>query len=225
METLIFYGLIAISLIVVTASQGYINSAYQKYSKVQNKKNMTGKEAARLLLDKNGLKNVKIEQVDGFLTDHYDPKKKTVRLSNNNYNDASIAAVSVACHECGHAMQDKEGYFFLRFRHLLVPIVNLASKLGYLVIIIGIFAGLFNLIWIGVIFELVILLFQIITLPVEFNASRRALKKIEEYHILDDSEHKQGKTMLTAAALTYVASVIAAITEILRLVLMAARRD
>ena len=225
MDIFIIYGLTAIALIIVVASQGYIKSAYSKYSKIQNKKGMTGKEAARLMLDKNDLKNVKIEEVQGYLSDHYDPKTKTVRLSSSNYHDASIAAVAVACHECGHAIQDKKGYLFLRIRHGLVPFVNLATKLGYLAIVIGIIAQIIDLIWLGIIFELVILLFQLVTLPVEFNASSRALKKIKEYSILDDSEYKQGRTMLTAAALTYVASVASTLIEIVRLILMFTRRD
>ncbi len=225
MDLFIVYGLTIIALIIVLASQGYIKAAYSKYSKVKNKKNLTGKEAARLMLDKNDLKNVKIEEVEGYLSDHYDPKTKTVRLSTNNYHEASIAAVAVACHECGHAIQDKKGYLFLRIRHGLVPFVNLASKLGYIAILIGCLAQLIDLIWLGIIFELVILLFQIVTLPVEFNASSRALKKIKEYNILDEKEYKQGRTMLTAAALTYVASVASTLIEIVRLILMFTRRD
>ena len=225
MDILLIYGLIGLSLIIVTASQAYINSAYRKYSKVNNHKGMTGKEAARLMLDKNDLKNVKIEEVQGYLSDHYDPRSKTVRLSTNNYHDASIAAVSVACHECGHAIQDKKGYIFLRIRHSLVPLVNLASKLGYLAIMIGIIAQLIDLIWLGIIFEVVILVFQLVTLPVEFNASSRALKQINELSILDQKELRQGKTMLTSAALTYVASVAATLIEIVRLILMFTRRD
>ena len=225
MDIFIIYGLTAVALVIVLASQGYINSAYKKYSKISNRKHLTGKEAARLVLDKNDLKNVKVEEVQGYLSDHYDPKTKTVRLSTANYNEESIAAVSVACHECGHAIQDKNGYFFLRMRHGLVPFANLASRLGYVAIVIGCLAGIVDLIWIGIIFELVILLFQIVTLPVEFNASSRALKQINELKILDEREHKQGKTMLTAAALTYVASVISTLIEIARLILMFTRRD
>ncbi len=225
MDILIIYGLIGLSLLIVTASQGYINSSYKKYSRINNKKSLTGKEAARIMLDKNDLKNVKIEEVQGYLSDHYDPKTKTVRLSTNNYHDESIAAVSVACHECGHAIQDKKGYFFLRVRHSLVPLVNLASKLGYLAIMIGIIAQIVDLIWLGIIFEVVILVFQLVTLPVEFNASSRALNQINELALLDKKELKQGKTMLTAAALTYVASVAATLIEIVRLLLMFVRRD
>ena len=225
MDIFIIYGLTALALVIVLASQGYINSAYKKYSKISNRKHLTGKEAARLVLDKNDLKNVKIEEVQGYLSDHYDPKTKTVRLSTANYNEESIAAVAVACHECGHAIQDKNGYFFLRIRHGLVPFANLASRLGYIAIVIGCLAGIVDLIWLGIIFELVILLFQLVTLPVEFNASSRALKQINELKILDEKEHKQGRTMLTAAALTYVASVVSTLIEIARLILMFTRRD
>ena len=224
MNVLGSYGLIILAFLITSGAQGYIAFAYKKYSGVKVKKNLTGKEAARML-DKNGLSNVKIEEVSGYLSDHYDPQAKAVRLSTDNYNNASISAVSVACHECGHALQDKDNYHFMRFRSRLVPLVNLSTKIGYIAIMGGLLFGILNLFWLGIIFEGVMLLFQLITLPVEFNASSRALKKIEEYNILDSSELKQGKTMLTAAALTYVASVLSTVLELLRLILMAVSRD
>ena len=171
------------------------------------------------------MSNVKVEEVSGFLSDHYDPSTKTVRLSTNNYNDASIAAVSIAAHECGHALQDKEGYFMLRLRASLVPLVNLSSKAGYAVIMIGLFANLLKLVWLGIFLEMVILLFQLVTLPVEINASKRAMKQIKAIGLLSGKEIGEGRTMLISAALTYVASVASAIADILQLILVYGRRE
>ncbi len=219
------YGLIIIAMIISMSAQSYISRWYRKTSKLNNSKGLTGKEVARQILDKNDLHNVKIEPISGELSDHYDPSSKTVRLSEGIYNEATIAAISVASHECGHAIQDKDGYLFLKIRRKLVPVVNLASKLGYLAIIIGLMASLVGLIKIGIFAELIILLFQIITLPVEFNASHRALIKIEEYNLVTSGEKNYVKKMLTSAALTYVASVTASLLQILRLVLLFTRRD
>ena len=221
----ISYGLTIIAVVITLLAQGFISSSYNKYSKIINKKGITGKEAARHILDQNGLKNIDVVEVGGHLTDHYDPKNKVVRLSSNVYRNNTIAAVAVACHECGHAIQDKDGYVFMRFRSLLVPVVNFSSYAGYIAITLGILASSFNLIWIGILLEVAILLFQIITLPVEINASKRALKQIEIEKILDQNELKQGKTMLISAALTYVASVASTLLQILRLILLFGRRE
>lgn len=186
---------------------------------------MTGAEAARELLDKNDLHDVKVVEVSGYLTDHYDPRKKEVRLSSNNYRGTTISSVSVACHECGHAIQDKVGYIFMRIRASLVPIVNFSSYAGYISIVLGMLFGSLNLIWVGILLEIIILLFQIITLPVEIDASKRALKDLDYSHFFNSKELKQGKSVLTAAALTYVASVASTLLQILRLILMFGRRD
>ena len=198
---------------------------YKKTKNIVSRKGMSGYEVARKILDSNGLNNVKVEEVGGVLSDHYDPKGKVVRLSSDIYSNNSLASVSVAAHECGHAIQDKNNYFFLRFRSFIFPLVSFASRIGYLVIIISIFAELIKLLWIGILLECIILLFQIVTLPVEFNASRRALKQIVDLGIVDTIEQKSCRKMLKAAALTYVASVATAILEVLRLVLIARRRD
>ena len=220
------YYLLILSIIITISAQLYINSTYNKYSKELSKSGKTAAEAARIILDNNGLSNVKVKEVSGFLTDHYDPRKKEVRLSSSNYNSQSISAVSVASHECGHAIQDKENYSFLRIRASLIPLVNFSSYAGYFAILFGILFGSLNLVWLGIIAELVILLFQFITLPVEFNASKRALKEIEKYNILNKSELEKGQKVLTSAALTYVASVATTIIEILRLILIFSdRRD
>lgn len=225
MDYFVVYGLTYLALFITLGSQILINVRYQKYSKVKNTRNITGLETARMILDKNGLQNVKVVITNGILTDHYDPKNKIIRLSSEIYNDSSIASVSVASHECGHAIQDKEGYKFLRIRASLVPFVNFSSYAGYIAIILGCLFGYFNLIWIGIIFELVILLFQIVTLPVEINASKRALKELDNTHILNSNELRQGKKVLVSAALTYIASVATTIIQILRLILMFRRRD
>ena len=214
----VVYGLTIISLIITVMAQIFVNTSYAKYKKVRIRGGITGSEAARQVLDKHGLKKVKVVPVKGTLSDHYDPRSKTVRLSNEIYSGSSIAAVSVACHEVGHALQDKDGYSFMRFRSSLVPITNLSSKLGYLAIAIGLFFGYFELVWIGILFEVVILLFQLVTLPVEFNFESK------EEQFLTSGELKHGRKMLSAAAFTYVASVTATLIQILRLVLMVGRR-
>ena len=219
------YFILFLSIIITMGSQLYINLMYGKTKKILSSTGKTGYDVARSILDSNGLKDVKVIENSGVLTDHYDPRNKTVSLSSDIYKNSSLASVSVAAHECGHAIQDKDGYVFLRFRSLIVPFVNIASKLGYVVIMISLFTSLFKLLWIGIFMELFILFFQIITLPVEFNASSRALKQIKDLGIVSNDEKKMCKKMLKAAALTYVASVFAAILEIVRLVLIARERD
>lgn len=221
----IIYGLPIIALVITLIAQGFVSSSYSKYSKVKNERGITGKEAARYLLDKNGLSEVDVVETTGYLTDHYDPRSKIIKLSRSVYNDASIAAVSVACHECGHAIQDKVGYTFLKIRSALVPVVNFSSYAGYFAILFGCLFGALNLIWVGIFAEVIILLFQIITLPVEVNASKRALQELESANFFNSNELKHGKTMLTAAALTYVASIATTIIQILRLFLMFGRNN
>lgn len=225
MDLLIFYGLAGISILITLGAQAFISSNYKKYSKVQNEKGITGEEVARKLLDKHGLTDIKVQQVSGELTDHYDPKGRVIRLSEGIYGKATIAAVSVACHECGHAIQDKNKFVFLRIRSSLVPVVNLCSYAGYISIILGGILSMMGLIWAGIIAEMVILLFQLVTLPVEFDASKRGLKEVKAEKFLTDSELKGGKKMLISAALTYVASVATAIIQVLRLVLIYGRRN
>ncbi len=217
--------LIAGATLITGGAQAYISLNYKKYKQVLIKSGKTGFDVAREILDRNGLSNVIILETQGELTDHYDPQKKCVKLSHDIYNGKTIAATSVASHECGHAIQDKNGYKFLRFRNKIVPIVNLSSKLGYVAIMAGIALSIMNLIWVGIAFELVILLFQLITLPVEFDASNRALKLIKEYGMVTNDEHSGAKKMLTSAALTYVAGVLSTLMEIVRLVFMFGRSD
>ncbi len=215
-----YYLLTILAFLITITAQIFVNGSYSKTRKIKNKHNLTGEEVARTILDKNGLRNVQIEEVHSTLGDHYDPTTKTVRLSSDIYHNTSIASASVAAHECGHAIQDKDDYTFLRIRHALIPIVNFSSYAGYIAIVIGCIFSSINLIWVGILMEIIILLFQLITLPVEFNASSRALKQLEELNLLEKSEIKYSRKMLGAAAMTYVASVAAAVLEILRLLLI-----
>lgn len=219
------YGILIITLLITLGAQALVSGSYSKYKKVKNKNNITGAEVARMILSRNGLDDIYVVETNGNLTDHYDPKRRTIRLSKDIYNGTSIASIAVASHECGHALQDKDNYTFLKIRSTLVPLVNFSSAAGYIAILIGIIFSAMELFWIGIIFEVIILLFQLITLPVELNASKRALDKIKEYNVADSSEINGAKKMLTAAAFTYVASVLTALLEILRLVLIARDRD
>lgn len=221
MEMLLF----GLTLLLTLGAQGYINHWYGKTKKIMSNSRISGEKVARKILDANGLKNVAVVETSGVLSDHYDPKGKVVRLSSDIYRNTSLASVSVAAHECGHAIQDKDDYFFLRFRSSIVPIVNLASTLGYVAIMIGLFMGAFGFIRLGIIMECIILGFQVITLPVEFNASHRALIQLKELGIVGEEEHRYCYKMLRAAALTYVAAVATSILEILRLVLISRRDD
>ena len=214
-----------IGFLITLASQVYININYKIYKGHVNAKNKTGYDAARAILDANNLNDIDVIETKGTLTDHYDPNRKVIRLSTRVFHDASVASVAVAAHECGHAIQDKEGYFFLKLRNSIVPLVNFASYAGYFAILIGIIASSLKIIWIGIIAEIVILVFQLITLPVEFAASKRALKQLEKQKILEKIEISTSKKMLTAAALTYVASVTATILEILRLLIAVGGRN
>lgn len=219
-----YYLVLGITLLITLGSQAYINSCYKKTRKIESGKKLSGYEVAKKIIKENDL-DVTVEKVPGTLTDHYDPRTKTVRLSTDIYEGTSLASISVASHECGHAIQDKNGYLFLRIRRSLIPIVNIASYAGYIAIAGGAILGLLNLIWLGIIFEVVILAFQLITLPVEFNASKRGLNQIKELNLVDEMEHGNCRKMLTAAALTYVAAAAAALLEVMRLVLMFRNRD
>ena len=224
MDTISLILILSATLISGGASL-FIRINYKKYKQETLNKKVTGYDVAREILDNNNLSNVLIFETEGELSDHYDPSNKTIKLSHDIYHGNTIAAASVAAHECGHAIQDKEGYTFLRFRNKIIPIVNLSSKAGYIAIMLGIILSMVNLIWIGIAFEIIILLFQLVTLPVEFDASKRALKIIKKLNIVNKEEHSGAKKMLISAALTYVAGVLSTVLEILRLVLMFTRND
>lgn len=206
-------------------AQGKITSTFNRYLKTRTLTGMTGAEAARTILNRNGI-NIPIELIGGNLTDHYDPSKKILRLSSDVYNGSSIASIGVAAHECGHAIQHDLGYAPLQIRNSLVPVANIGSNLSWLFIILGFVLRLSGLINIGIILFSAAVVFQIITLPVEYNASRRALKQIESNGILYGEEINGANKVLSAAALTYVAATLAALSQLLRLlVLTRNRRD
>lgn len=202
-----------------------IKGTYNKYMKVKNESELTGAEAAKMILKKNGLSNVNVYETSGTLTDYYDPRKKMVVLSSDIYNSKSVSSVAVAAHECGHAIQDKENYKFLRFRSALVPIVNFTSRIASIFIIFGFIFEALDLLDVGIICLLVGLLFQLVTLPVEFNASARAKNQLEICGIVSNKEKSGVKQVLSAAAFTYVAGFIAEALQILRLVLICRNRD
>lgn len=222
---MIGYALITLGTIITLIAQFYVNSRYNKYKKVNADKGLTGVEIARKILDDNGLSDVHVVEIGGILSDHYDPTRKVVRLSKEIYHGTTIASASVAAHECGHAIQHKQGYFFIKLRGFLVPFVNFSSKAGYFAIFIGLIFGFTNLAWAGVGLLLIILLFQLVTLPTEFDASKRALVNLEKDAILASDELDGSKSMLRAAALTYVAGLANTLLQILRLVLIVANRD
>lgn len=224
---LIGYILIGIGILISVGASILVKTIYKKYSQYTTSKKLSGFDVARKILDANGLRDVHIVEVRGTLTDHYDPSRKVVRLSTSNFHEESIASVAVAAHECGHAIQDKTGYIFMRIRSFLVPIVNLVSRAGYFAILIGVIFGYSDVIYLAIGMELAVLLFHLVTLPVEFNASRRALKELESLNLVSSSEHSGAHNVLFAAALTYVASLVTVILQLLRLLLIAQgrRRD
>ena len=217
----IYYGLFFLSIIITLAAQFYVNSTYNKFKKKKNNNGYTGFETARKILDNNGLKDIMILETNGNLSDHYDPKRKVIKLSKDIYHGTSIASLAVAAHECGHAIQDKENYTFLRIRNSIVPVVNLSSKFGYIVIFIGMIFGSFDLALLGILLLCAMLIFQLITLPVEFDASKRAKEEVKKLNITSSEIENNGiSTMLTSAALTYVASLATTLIEVLRLLLV-----
>ena len=210
-----------IALIVPMLAQGYLSSTFNQYLRVRASSGLTGADVARRILDRNGLQHVHLTEVGGRLSDHYDPSRKTVRLSRDIYHGTSIAALAVAAHECGHAIQHANSYAPLQFRSAMFPVVNFANKFGYLAILLGFIFGGSSFLLLGIILVGVTVLFQIVTLPVEFNASTRAVAQLSEMNILYGNEEKAGaRKVLTAAALTYVAGAVVAIAELLRLIMI-----
>jgi Zn-dependent membrane protease YugP len=199
-------------------AQFRVSSAFGKYSEVGTRSGMTGAQAARRILDYNGLQNVAVERVDGFLSDHYDPSQKILRLSSAVYDQPSLAAVGVAAHETGHALQDKEHYVPLTFRSAIVPAVQIGSSLGPIIFMVGLFMTQFvgtTVAWIGLILFALSAIFALVTLPVEFDASNRAKKLLVSTGIVDNNEVKGATAVLDAAALTYVAAALQAISTLL----------
>ena len=212
------YMLIIISALISLFAQFLVNSRFSKYSRVRSRSGRTGAQAAERILQSQGIYDVAIQRVSGKLTDHYDPRNKTLNLSDAVYASTSVAAVGVAAHECGHAIQHARGYAPLSFRSALVPVANIGSQLSWLFIILGIFfGGSHTLIMIGILMFSAAVLFQLVTLPVEFNASGRALKLLSETGILQKDEVSDTRKVLSAAALTYVAAAATAVLQLLRL--------
>ena len=218
--------LVVPALLIATIAQINVKSSFNKYSRIGNVRGYTGYQVARFILDSNGLHHVQIQRVAGSLTDHFDPSKSVVRLSDTVYNSTSVAAIGVAAHECGHAIQHNVGYFPIKLRTAIVPITQIGSTLAIPLAIIGLFMGSSVLVTVGILLFTVVVVFQLVTLPVEFNASSRALRTITDEHILEDgAEYNGAKKMLTAAALTYVAALLTAVAQLLRLILLANRRN
>mgnify|MGYP002625516810 len=224
-----YYSLDVILMLIIIVLPLYanikINSTYSKYSKKQNSGKLTGKEVAEKILEMNGLNNVKVGRINGSLTDHYDPRNKTISLSDGIYNSNSISACAVAAHEVGHAIQDKERYSMLVFRSKLVPVVNFTSRLSSILVFSGFIFDLFNFITIGAILLTVGLFFQLITIPVEFDASKRAKEELQKCGLIEKQDTKGATKVLKAAAFTYVAGFLASALQIARLLLISRNRD
>lgn len=221
------YILVLIGVAICLLASSRVNSVFRRYSSVRSRSGLTGKEAAEKILRANGIYDVTVRHIPGNLTDHYDPRNKTLGLSDSTYGSASVAAIGVAAHECGHAVQHATGYAPLKFRGVLVPVANFGSALAWPLILIGLVinsntALLF--IDLGILLFSAAVLFQIVTLPVEFNASNRAVKVLEKSGMLYPEEIRQTKAVLGAAALTYVTSAASAILQLLRLILIGGRR-
>lgn len=214
MELLLIILIISLPLI----SQLYITVTYKKTSNIEFRSDTTGYDIARNILDKNGLNNILVVETNGTLTDHYDPTRKVIKLSKDIYHGNSVASASVAAHEVGHAIQDKEGYTFLKIRHAIFPVVSFLDRISYIVIFLGFLFEYMNLVYFGIFAVGAGVLFQIITLPVEINASKRAIKELKSLNLTTDRTENLSKNMLTAAALTYVASTLAEILQLIRLI-------
>lgn len=216
------YILVLIGALLCLITSGIVKSTFKKYSKVAASSGMTGAAVAEAILRKEGIFDARVERVSGDLTDHFNPATKVVSLSETVYDAPSVAAISVAAHECGHAMQHNEEYFPLKIRSSILPAANFGSKYGLYIVLAGVFISFFRpLVFIGVVLFAFGVLFQIVTLPVEFDASRRALATLSEMNILSDDEMYGAKKVLKSAAMTYVASAAAAILSLLRLILIA----
>lgn len=219
------YILVIIAFLLTCIASFGVNATFNKYKDVYNARGLTGAQAARMILDRNGLTNIRVERVSGNLTDHFDPSANVIRLSDSTYDSASVAAVGVAAHESGHAIQHAVGYAPIKLRNSIVPVVNISSSLSMPLFVLGLILSIDMLTNIGVMLFSAVLFFQLVTLPVEFNASRRALEILKTSNMLYDDEVKKAGKVLGAAAMTYVASVAATALQLLRLILLARRND
>lgn len=221
------YSLVLIGAVIAAVASSKVKTTYAKFGRVGSRNGLTAMQTARKILDNAGLYQVRIERIAGDLTDHYSPKELVLRLSDTTINSSSIAAIGVAAHECGHAIQHAKKYMPLTVRNTIVPVVNIGSKLSWPMILIGLLFGVTGFLDLGIVFFSFSLLFQLITLPVEFNASSRALKILRDSNMLYEEELKGAKKVLSAAAMTYVAAAIASLLSLLRLIILfgGRRRD
>lgn len=218
-------GLLFLGLLVTSLASARMNMTFQKYSRIRNSRNLAGYETAKMILERAGIYDVRVEPIEGSLTDHYHPAKKSVSLSEPIYGQASLSALGVAAHECGHAMQHKENYLPLNLRTAIVSAANIGSSLSMPIFIAGLIFSIPPLLKLGILLFSLALLFQLVTLPVEFNASSRALKMIKSMGIVDAVELKAVKKVLRAAAMTYVAAAAASALQLIRLIILAGGRD
>ena len=218
------YILIVIGMVLSMLASSRVKTTFAKYQRVRSMSGMTEAEAAQRILRQSGIYDVRVERVSGSLTDHYDPRSKVLRLSDSVYGSSSVAAVGVAAHECGHAVQHEKGYVPLSIRSALVPVANFGANLAWPVFLMGLIFSIGPLLDIGILLFLAAVLFQLVTLPVEFNASSRALRLLESNGILYGEEIRDTRKVLSAAALTYVASLAASVLQLLRLIILAGGR-
>lgn len=215
------------TIILMLWAQHRVKSTFQKYSQVPNQQRLSGAEVARVILDSHGLHDVPVEPVSGELTDHYDPRARAIRLSQPVYNSRSVAALGIAAHEAGHALQHQEAYVPLQVRGAMVPVASIGSNLGWIMVLAGIVIGLTQLAWLGIIFFAMGTVFALLTLPVEFNASSRAVAELGNLGVVDQTEIAQNKKVLNAAAWTYIAGFAAAAVQLLYYIMLVTgmRRD
>lgn len=219
------YYLVLLGVALCAVASWNVSSTYRRFSRVMNSRGMVAQDVAAQILQRSGIYDVRIERVRGNLTDHYSPHEKVLRLSDSVYGSSSVAAIGVAAHECGHAIQHHVGYAPLKLRSASVPIANFGSKLYWPIILIGLLMGYMQIAQIGILLFAFVVFFQLVTLPVEFNASRRALAVLSGNNILWEEEMRGARKVLTAAAMTYVASLFSSILQMLRLILLTSRRE
>lgn len=222
MELMIIFLLM---LIIPIYASIKVNLSYKKYVKIDNEKKLTGFDVARRILDENNLGEIYVVETKGTMSDHYDPGRKTVRLSTDVYHGTSISSLAIAAHECGHAIQDKEGYTWFKIRSMIFPIINIGQKIAYVVMIIGLFLSYMNYVYAAIGFTFLGLLFELVTLPVEFDASKRAKSIVLSDEMISDSEKSGVDAVLNSTAFTYVAAVISSMLEMLYLLMQLNDRD
>ena len=219
------YILVLVGVVICMAASARVNSTYSRYSRVRNHAGITGAMAAEQILRQAGIYDVRIERVSGKLTDHFDPRTKVVRLSDSTYGSTSVAALGVAAHECGHAIQYAEGYFPIKLRSAIIPATQIGSQLALPLFFLGLIFSYSPLMNAGILLFALVAVFQLVTLPVEFNASRRAVEILSSSGMVSGEEERGVRSVLSAAALTYVAALATALANLLRLVLIAGRRN